>query len=126
MSHPFRQAAETKDLDLLRSILREDVVLHSPVTHHPFEGSDAVLFILGHVVEIFEDFRYTGEVTTGNQVVLRFQCRVGGNRDLEGIDYLELDDEGKVATLTVLMRPLSALARFAELMRERLEATPAS
>ena len=29
--HAFRRAAESKDLDLLRETLAEDVVLHSPI-----------------------------------------------------------------------------------------------
>jgi hypothetical protein len=121
MSHHFRAAVEAKDLDRMRDVLREDVVLHSPVTFRPFEGRDAVMFILGNVVEILEDFRYTAELVSGDQVVLRFTARAG-DREIEGIDFLDLDADGKVAELTVLMRPLSALTRFAELMGERVGA----
>ena len=32
-----------------------------------------------------------------------------GNRELEGIDFLQLDEDGRVAELTVFMRPFSAL-----------------
>ena len=43
-----------------------------------------------------------------------------GDRELEGIDYLTLDEEGRVADLTVFMRPLSALTAFNAQMAERL------
>jgi hypothetical protein len=121
MSHPFREAVESKDLDRLRDALREDVVLHSPTTHRPFEGRDAVMFILGHVVEVFEDFRYTGELGDVSAHMLRFETRVG-DRDIEGVDLLDLDESGKVAKLTVMLRPISGLTRFNEAMGERLTA----
>ena len=40
--------------------------------------------------------------------------------ELEGIDYLTLDEEGRVADLTVFMRPMSALNAFNEQMMQRL------
>jgi hypothetical protein len=51
--------------------------------------------------------------------VLRFKARVG-DRELEGIDYLTLDEDGRVADLTVFMRPMSALTAFNERMAVRL------
>jgi SnoaL-like domain len=121
--HPFRRAAETKDLELMRETLREDVVLHSPILFRGFEGRDLVLVVLGHVTETLEGFRYTDEAREGDTVFLRFKAMVG-DRELEGIDVLELDAEGRVADLTVFMRPLSALTSFNERMGERLAASP--
>ena len=40
--------------------------------------------------------------------------------ELEGVDYLTLDEQGRVADLTVFMRPMSALTAFNERMAERL------
>ncbi|HET7445344.1 MAG TPA: nuclear transport factor 2 family protein [Solirubrobacterales bacterium] len=121
--HAFRRAAETKDLELMRETLCEDVVLHSPILFRGFEGRDVVLVVLGHVIEVLEEFRYVDEAAEGNAVFLRFKAMVG-DRELEGVDFLELDDEGRVAELTVFMRPLSALTRFNERMGERLAASP--
>lgn len=122
--HPFRRAAETKDLELMRETLREDVVLHSPILFRGFEGRDVVLVVLGHVIEVLEEFRYVDEAAEGDAVFLRFKAMVG-DRELEGIDLLELDEQDRVAELTVFMRPLSALTHFNERMGERLAATQA-
>jgi hypothetical protein len=121
--HAFRRAAESKDLELMRATLREDVVLHSPILFRGFEGRDIVAAVLAHVVAVFEDFAYLDEVADGDTVVLRFKAKVG-DRELEGIDFLELDEEGLVRELTVFMRPLSALTAFNERMAARLEAAP--
>lgn len=120
--HPFRRAAESKDLDLLAETLREDVVLHSPVLFRGFEGRETVITVLAHVAATLEDFSYTDELAEGNTVVLRFRATVG-DRELEGIDFLELDDDGRVRELTVFMRPFSALTAFNERMKVRLEAS---
>jgi hypothetical protein len=121
--HPFRRAAEAKDLDLLAETLRDDVELHSPVLFRGFEGRDVVTQILTHVAATLEDLTYVDELHEGDTVALRFKARVG-ERELEGIDFLELDAEGRVAVLTVFMRPMSALTAFNERMAERLGVTP--
>lgn len=115
----FRRAAEGKDLEAMKAILREDVVLHSPVLFRPFEGRDTVLVVLAHVAAVLEELHYVSELSDGRGVALRFTARVG-DRELEGIDFLELDEDGRVAELTVFMRPMSALTRFNERMAERL------
>ena len=122
--HPFRRAAEAKDLGLLAETLREDVVLHSPILFRGFEGREIVSAVLTEVAATLEGLTYTDELTEGNTVALRFKATVG-DRELEGIDFLDLDDDGRVAELTVFMRPLSALTRFNEQMTERLAAAQA-
>ena len=117
--HPFRRAAEAKDLELMTEALREDVVLHSPILFRGFEGREAVGMVLSHVAAVLEDLTYTDEAVGDGTVVLRFKAMVG-DRELEGIDYLSLDGQGLVADLTVFMRPLSALTAFNTQMSERL------
>lgn len=120
--HPFRRAAESKDLDLLSGTLCEDVVLHSPVLFRGFEGRETVTAVLTHVAATLEELTYIDELAEGNTVCLRFKAKVG-ERELEGIDFLELDEEGRVRELTVFMRPFSALTTFNERMKVRLEAS---
>jgi hypothetical protein len=117
--HPFRIAVEAKDIELMTATLCEDVVLHSPILFRGFEGRDVVGQVLTHVAATLEDLTYVDELAGENTVCLRFKAQVG-DRELEGIDFLELDEDGKVAELTVFMRPLSALTRFNEQMAERL------
>jgi hypothetical protein len=119
MHHPFRRAAEAKDLELLKQTLREDVVLHSPILFRGFEGREVVIAVLTHVSATLEGLTYTDELLADGTVVLRFKASVE-DRELEGIDFLELDEEGRVRELTVFIRPMSALTRFNERMSERL------
>lgn len=113
--HIFRRAAETHDAQLLAEALREDVVLHSPVLFRGFEGRDVVIQVLQFVAMTLEDFAYVDDVSEGDTVFLRFKAKVG-ERELEGIDVLKLDEDGLVKDLTVFMRPLSAITAFNERM----------
>src|SRR6201987_3531048 len=122
-THPtasrFREAVESGDLDAARGLLAEEIVLHSPVTFHPFLGREAVSRLLAEVAQVFEDFRYTDELDVDGAHALIFRARVG-ERELEGIDLLRFDADGLIADFTVMLRPLSGLVPFAQAMAERV------
>ena len=80
--------------------------------------------MLANVIEVFEDFRYLDEVHGDGTVVLRFAAKVDGKFEIEGIDYLILDPEGRVTDLTVFLRPQKAVQAFNERMVARLGAAP--
>ena len=105
----FRRAVESRDLDELSALFAEDAVLHSPVTFQPFEGRPAIRRLLGILLEVFQDFRYTDELEARDGTrALVFRARVG-DRELEGLDLLRFDAAGRVRDLTVMIRPRSAL-----------------
>jgi hypothetical protein len=118
-SDAFRRAAESKDLSTLEGLFSENVVFRSPAVFKPYSGIDAMKVVLGAVVEIFEDFRYIDQVETGNRAVLIFEARVG-DRELDGVDILRFGEDGLIAELMVMIRPLSALNALVEEMGRRL------
>jgi SnoaL-like domain len=124
-SDAFRAAVEAKDLAAAGDVLADDVVFRSPVVFKPYEGSEAVLVVLGAVVQVFEDFRYTGQAESDELAVLMFATRVG-DRELEGVDILRFDEDDRVRELTVMVRPMSGMHALAERMRAMLEAAGAA
>jgi hypothetical protein len=119
MSAAFRAAVESKDLEAMRDALHPDVVFNSPAVHTPYEGREKCMALLTEVVEVFEDFTYSDELQGEDTHGLVFRARVG-DKQLQGWDYLRLDDEGLVTELTVMIRPLSGLMAVAQAMMERL------
>jgi hypothetical protein len=119
-SDRFRAAAESKDFSAIDELFAEDVTFKSPVVFKPYEGRDAVAMILGAVVQVFEDFRYTDQVETGETATLAFSARVG-ERELDGIDLLRFDSDGRVRELAVYVRPMSGVNALAEAMKAKLE-----
>jgi hypothetical protein len=116
----FRAAVEAQDLDAMIDTLAPGVVFNSPVAFKPFEGRETVGKVLEAVFHTFEDFRYTDELDGEDDVhALVFRARVG-DKEVEGIDLLRLDDTGKIADFTVLVRPASALMALGEAMRPKV------
>ena len=124
-SDKFRAAAEAKDFSEIDDLLAEDIVFRSPAVFKPYEGRDLVKVILGAVVQVFEDFRYLDQVEGNDRAVLIFEARVG-DRELQGVDVLRFDEDGRVDELTVMIRPMSGLNALAEEMGRRLQAAGAA
>ncbi len=118
-SDAFRAAAEAKDFSAIEDLFSPDVVFRSPVVFKPYEGLDALRVLLGAVVQVFEDFRYTDQVETGDAAVLVFEAR-SGDRNLNGVDVLRFGEDGLITEMMVMVRPLSGLQALAEAMAERL------
>jgi hypothetical protein len=122
MSNPsdaFRNAAEAGDHAGMVATLAPEIVFNSPVSFQPFEGRDTVSQVFTALLETFEDFRYTDELAGSTAHALVFRTRVG-DREVEGIDLLRFDDEGKIRNFTVLVRPLSAVIALAEAMGPKI------
>jgi hypothetical protein len=119
LSDAFRTAAERKDFSTFEEIFAEDVTFRSPAVFKPYEGRDAVAMILTTVARVFENFRYTDHMETGDVAVLAFSAAVG-DRELDGIDLLRFDGEGKVREMAVYIRPMSGLHALAEAMQRAL------
>jgi hypothetical protein len=120
-SDPFRAAAESKDFSAIDELFAEEVVFRSPIVHTPYEGREALGFLLGNVSQVFEDFRYTDQVETGDTAVLVFEARIG-DRDLNGVDILRFDAGDRIDRMTVMVRPMSGVNALAEAMQAKLEA----
>ncbi len=116
----FRTAIEGKDVDAAVALFAPDAVFLSPVVHRPYQGREALRAILGAVVVVFADFRYTGSYAGESGHVLEFAARVG-DRELQGVDILRGDGE-RLTELTVLVRPYSAATALREQMAALLAA----
>ena len=119
-SDAFRKAAESKDFASADELFSDSVVFRSPAVFKPYEGKQAMGAVLAAVAQIFEDFRYTDQIEDGETATLLFEARVG-DRELNGVDVLRFDGEGKINELMVMIRPLSGLNALVEAMGKKLE-----
>jgi hypothetical protein len=122
--HPFRVAVESRDLEALAATLAPDVVFYAPIRFTPFQGREQAAAALAFAAQAFgfkDTFRYVDELRTDKTVALVFQAQLGESF-LEGVDYLQLDEEGLVSELRIPMRPLSAMQEYVEYVRQAREA----
>ena len=119
--HPFRAAVEARDMDAAVALLGDDVVFRSPVAFKPYRGRAAVAPILHAVLRVFEDFRYVREIGSADAAdhALVFRARVG-DQQIEGCDFLHIDDRGSIVELVVMVRPLTATLALAKAMEAQL------
>ena len=117
--HPFGRAVAAGDEEAALATLADDIVFRSPAVYKPYRGKEQVDQLLRLVATVFENFRYTSEWRDGRTTILFFEANVG-DRELQGIDILEENEEGEVAALTVMIRPLSGLQAVASTMAARM------
>jgi len=120
----FRSAIEARDLDGLVGLFSDDIVFRSPVVHASYRGPDQAKVLLAAVSQVFEDFRYTREIGAPGAAdsALVFRARVG-DREVEGCDFIHLNDEGMIDELYVMVRPATGLMALAEAMKRQLART---
>lgn len=121
--HPFRRAVEADDEEAAFALLHEDVEFRSPAVFRPYRGRATVAHLLHHAKATLEGLTYIDELHGDHSVALVFTARVG-DKELEGLDHLTLDAQGRITRFRVMIRPGSGLIAVAQTMAERLEADP--
>ena len=117
----FRDAVESRDLDALVALFTDDIVFRSPVVHAPYRGPEQVGALIGAAGQVFEDFRYTRQIEAPDAAdhALVFRARVG-DREVEGCDFIHVNEDGLIDELFVMIRPLSGVKAMAEAMGRQL------
>jgi hypothetical protein len=115
----FREAVEEGDSDRVLATLADDITLNNPVTFYPFQGHDALAFVVPKLLEVWQDLRYIAELHGDELVGLVFDAQAG-TRDVRGIDILHFDHDGLIDEITVMVRPLTGLQALASEMEAAL------
>lgn len=121
----WKETAARRDLGALESLLADHVVFRSPVLFRPAAGRGPTTLVLAAVLEVFGELDYThAYLDEPGGVTLQFETSVtdddGRRLDVEGVDVFRLDDAGRIVSLTVMLRPLSAVQAVGARMREQL------
>jgi hypothetical protein len=113
LSDRFRAAVEAGEIGRSSELFCEDAVFRSPVVYRPYKGRETVLKVLAaaeRVLGLGGHFRYVHQLEDADArvAILEFATEVDG-RQVEGIDKLTFDEDGRIAELKVMLRPGSAL-----------------
>ncbi|MFP6627031.1 MAG: nuclear transport factor 2 family protein [Deltaproteobacteria bacterium] len=118
----FRCGVEARDLDRMMTAFAAEARLFSPAHWKPLEGREVIQALLSVLLQTFEDFEYTDELTSAEgTTALIFSARVG-KLELQGLDLIRLSSEGLITEFTVMVRPFSALEALMARVTEGLMA----
>lgn len=122
LAHWHEVLAGGSTIEGLMSILHEDVVFHSPVVHTPQEGRKITTAYLSAAGKTLgnDSFEYLREVASGHSAVLEFQTVMDGIQ-VNGVDIITFDDDGKITDFKVMVRPLQAVNKVWEMMGAQLK-----
>ncbi|WP_299664270.1 nuclear transport factor 2 family protein [uncultured Ruegeria sp.] len=107
------------DEGLIQELLAEDVRFSPPTYYSTWTGREPVAAVLGHVGQVFSDFRYRRIMGDGNDWALEFQCKVG-ELDAVGVDLITLNQNGLIQEFEVVMRPYKTVGALREAMMARV------
>jgi len=110
-----------QDKAKLLEILAEDVVFHSPVVHSLQIGKKLTFMYLSAAFLVFfnDTFKYVREVVNDTETLLEFEVEIDGIL-INGIDMISWNDEGKITSFKVMVRPLKAVNLIHHKMGELL------
>lgn len=109
--------------DKVSSLMAESITFQPPTYWATWNGREAVAAVLGHVGDVFTDFKYRRVMGSGKDWALEFQCKVDG-LDCVGVDLVTLNDDGLMQEFEVVMRPYKTIGALRAAMNERVSKDP--
>ncbi len=108
--------------DGLHDLLAEDAVFSSPAVFTPQEGRAKAAAYLTAAAKLFAgtDFHYVEQWYSDRSAVLEFVADVDGTH-VNGVDMIHWNDDGKITSVKVMLRPLKALQTVIPKMAELLQ-----
>ena len=116
----WHAVVESGDPALLDDLLADDVVFRSPAVFAPQEGKDlTTLYLRGAMAVLGPSLRYVGEWYGPSSAVLEFEAELDGLY-VHGVDMLRWNDDDRLISFTVMVRPMRGLTKLIELMKRQL------
>lgn len=119
----WHEVVKRRDLRALDALLADDVVFLSPVVHTPQVGRPITRAYLRAAMEVLnnDSFHYLDQWIGTDSAVLEFACTVDGI-EINGIDMIHWNAEGRIVRFKVMVRPLKAIQKLHERMAQMLQA----
>jgi hypothetical protein len=111
----FTAAMMDKNLEAMLTHMADDVVLNTPLAAEPVKGKAAVRQVVTALLGVVDTFDFR-EIMQGPQHISSFFVLRVGKLELDGMDYWRVNEAGLIQEMTVLWRPLPAIAEVQKLL----------
>jgi len=95
----------------LSDLLAEEVVMYGPLGDEPLSGREAVLDAMRGVGTVATDLTYKEVLSGETHHAAYFRLQVE-DTVVNGMDYILLDADGKIAEVTIWWRPLPSAVQM--------------
>ena len=118
----WHDVVRNQDLNLLKSILADNIIFYSPVVFTPQKGKDLTFLYLMAAAQVFNNksFTYTKEIINENHATLEFELVINGI-EINGIDLITWNEAGLIVEFKVFIRPLQGVNVIHKMMQQMLE-----
>lgn len=119
----WHELVRSRDARGLDALLAEDVVFHSPVVHTAQVGKGVTMQYLAAALNLFfnESFAYVRELRGDRDAMLEFRVVIDGIQ-VNGVDIIHWNGEGRIDEFKVMLRPLKAINLIHQKMAAMLQA----
>jgi SnoaL-like domain len=116
----WHAVVESGDPARLDALLADDVVFRSPAVFAPQPGKDlTALYLRSAMTVLGPSLRYVDQWYGPSSAVLEFEAELDGLY-VHGVDMLRWNDDDRLVSFTVMVRPMRGLTKLIELMQRQL------
>ena len=109
--------------DALTRLFAEDVVLYSPLGDEPLTGREPVVEVTRTVNRLAADDSYKEVLSGPTHHAARFRLQIE-DAVIDGMYYVLLDADGKIAEVTIFWRPLPSGVEMQRVLADVLGMQP--
>jgi hypothetical protein len=108
----FRQAMEARDPERALAHFTDDCLLRPVGTDYlRFQGKRTARRLLEAVLSVPDEWEYTEEIVTDDFLAIMVKIKFDGH-EMEAVDFLRINEQGKAYEMFLLARPQMAVALF--------------
>lgn len=107
----FLAAVQSRDAKGAAAQLAEYVILESPIADVPYVGREQVGNVIARLIDAFDEFTVTEIIVNDGYFAVVTNARIG-TTEIDGVDLVGINAEGKVASLSIHSRPLRAVVEL--------------
>jgi hypothetical protein len=117
----YKRAVENSDTNSFKKVFAPQVWVETPAGPSVNHPANTASIILSEVAKTAPGIRCTLTADAGNNwYFLGFEGQIEG-QELQAVDQVHLNADGKIDELIIYMRPISVAQRFAEVITQRLQ-----
>ncbi len=104
----FLAAVQARDAAGAAAQLAEYVILENPIAVEPFVGREQVAKVVAQSIDAFDEYTVTEIISGDGHFAVITNIKIGV-AEIDGVDLIGINAEGKVASLSIHLRPLHAI-----------------